>query len=378
MPDALYSSPAEPVAYLQLDLQYEPQPTDRVRQSWAMTFSRQRRISVCAKRILARVMEQICEDDMQLRAYYQLRAAAVVESTSLSPVTAFTFVHEALYELASVKWEFEDLAGGEWYVRHLLDTTQERRVGIKDGIITLILNPQLAPYFVQIAGQYSTYKLTDYMGLHSWYSMRFFEILSAFRDTGWWEVSLEEYRTFMDCAGELDKYGRPKTDKAGQPVRKHANTKDLIRKTVLTAQQELAHTPCAFDYTPLYAPNQGQRGRPRIVGLRFDLRQGRPATLPAAWLADAAAGPVISQLRAFRVSDHHLALYLKALGLPAARKLVREWQLKENGPQRIDDKARYCNAVFGRAGRLALAQQRAEVLQARQQLPPGLFGPALA
>ncbi|HLK96434.1 MAG TPA: replication initiation protein [Hymenobacter sp.] len=57
-------------------------------------------------------------------------------------------------------------------------------MGIKDGVITIVLNPELTPYFVKIAGQYSTYKLDSYMRLHTWYAMRFYEILSSFQDSG--------------------------------------------------------------------------------------------------------------------------------------------------------------------------------------------------
>ncbi len=94
---------------LELDLQYEPEALARVKQHWAATFAHQRRISVYGKRIMARVMEQIKEDDLQLRDYYQLRVSSVVEGTDIDTDTAYSFLKKAIYELAHVTWEFESL-----------------------------------------------------------------------------------------------------------------------------------------------------------------------------------------------------------------------------------------------------------------------------
>ena len=357
---------------LELALQYEPEAQNRVKQHWHVTFSRQRKMTVYSKRIMARVMEQIKDDDLQLREFYQLRVSSLVEGTE-NESQQYTLAKKALYELAAVQWEFEDLETNEWYLRHLLDSTKKRRVGIKDGIITILLNPELAPYFIQIAEQqYSTFKLDGYMGLHSWYSMRFFEILSAFRDTGWWEVSIEEYRLLMDCGPELDKFGQPKKDKKGKVKVKLASTKDLIAQTITGAQKELADTPFAFDYRPVLA-TAVKRGRPKIVALRFDLHHRQLTVIPPSWLTDKGAGPVINSLRGFKITDKNIALYLKTITLAGAKKLLREWQLKENSQQKIDDKTKYCNAVFVRVGKQMMADQKAEVLQARKHVQQALF-----
>ena len=367
-PPASHSTPL-----LDLPLQYEPEALGRVRQHLHVTFSRQRKMSVVSKRIMARVLEQIKDDELVLRDYYQVRVSSLAEGTDMTSESAYIFARQALYELARVQWEFEDVDTGEWYVRPLLDGTKERRVGILDGTLTIILNPQLAPYFVNIAGQYSSYKLDGYMGLHTWYSMRLFEILSSFRTTGWWEVGLDEYRQLMDCGPELDKYGQVKKDKAGNPKLKLANPSDLIAKTVLGAQKELQPTPYAFDYRPVYEQQRLSRGRPRIVGLRFELLHKELTTIPPSWLADKDAGAVIASLRGFKITDRNIALYLKALTLAGARKLLREWQLKENGPHRIDDKLKYCNAVFVRVGKQLLDDQKTEALQARKYVQQALF-----
>ena len=354
---------------LELDLQYEPVLTKEVKQSRTVTFSRQQKMSVYGKRILARVMEQITEDDLQLRDVYQFRVASIVTDTPLDVAGAYVHIKPALRELSRTSWEFEDAASLEWNAYPLLSA-----IGMKAGIVSISLNPRLTPFFIKIAGQYSTYKLDAYMGLNSWYAMRFYEILSTFRDTGWWEVSLDDYRMYMDCGPELDKAGKPKKDKTGHLVMKLPGSTDLIKNTVIHSQTELADTPCAFSYRPLYEQDRTSRGRPKIVGLRFELLHKQLTVIPASWLNDREISPVINSLRGFKITDKNIALYLQTLTIPGARKLLREWQLKENSQQKIDDKVKYCNAVLVRVAKQMMADAKAEVLQARSDVKQALLG----
>ena len=48
---------------LLLSLAYAPQHRDLVKQHWNVTFARQVKVSVVAKRIMARVLDQIRDDD---------------------------------------------------------------------------------------------------------------------------------------------------------------------------------------------------------------------------------------------------------------------------------------------------------------------------
>lgn len=357
--------PDPPVA--DFDLTYEPLAGKRaVKQSRLVTFSHQRRISVYSKRILARVLEQITLDDQQLRPCYQLRVSAIVADTTLTEGAARSFVKQALRELALLHWEFEDPQTKEWYIRPLLDCTKEVRLGLCKGIITVVLNPQLTPYFVQISGQYTVYKLDGYMQLRSWYAMRFYEILSTFRDTGWWEVPLAEFRRLMDCGPELDKHGQPVKDKLGNPRLKLSETKDLLKHTVISAQQELAATALAFTYQPLYGERPGP-GRKKIVGLRFDLVNAVPTSIPEHWFKHAETCRIIARLRSFQVSDRNIVTYLPLVRLEGAHKLIREWELKENSGQRINEKVKYCNKVLVQVGKQAQQAQQQLALDQKKE-----------
>ena len=346
---------------LPLGLTYEPKHRDLVKQHWHVTFARQGRMSVTAKRIMARVIDQVRDDDFKLRPFYQFRIVDIITDAGVTKETATKEIQGALRELTAATWEFESLDKSEWYIRHLLDTTiYERPVGYKNGVITILLNPALEPYFVQIA-HYSTYQLNNYMGLKSWYSMRFFEILSAFRDTGVWCPTVEQYRQLMDCSEEKDKRGKVKKNKEGNPKMKYPLTKDLIKYTIAEPSEELAGTNLAFDYQPVYETDRLTRGRKKITGFKFTLKRKQDGKIPEYWLQNTVVSQVVAGLRAWKVTDKNIALYLEDIGTKAAIKLVYDWQLKENTDDRINDRVKYCNAVFVRMGKAAQERLKQEV-----------------
>ena len=339
---------------LELDLKYEPEFRGEVKQHWNVTFAHQKKISVYGKRIMARVIDQIRDNDYKLRDFYQLHVSSIIEGTDIDADTAFSKIKGALYELADVKWEFESIDRKEWYFRHLLDTTKEQRIGYKDGIITILLNPQLAPYLVK-AAHYSKFPLHGYMNLKSWYSMRFFEILAAWQDKGYWEVPVDEYRLYMDCWHDLDKRGQVRMDKKNQPVMKYPNTKLLLDNTMKEPEKELAGTDFEFTYKAIYETDRSGRGRKKIIRFRFELKKGPLLkNIPDSWLENADTGSIIARLREWKVTDANITKYAPILKQEGALELLKAWGDKNRSNRHIDDKLRYCNAAWVRAGKQAL------------------------
>ncbi|SFE87352.1 replication initiation protein [Spirosoma endophyticum] len=345
---------------LPLELTYEPQHSELIKQHWNVTFARQGKMSVAAKRIMARVIDQIRDDDYSLRPYYQFRIGDIITDADVAQDTAYKHIKAALMELIHVTWEFESLDRKAWYVRHLLDSTKEQAVGYQNGVITVLLNPQLEPYFVKIA-HYTKYQISNYMSLRSWYSMRFFEILSAFRDTGVWSPTIEQYRQLMDCWEIKDKSGRIKKNKDGSPKMKYPLTKDLIKYTMSEAIDELASTNLAFTYEPVYETERKSGGRKKITGFKFTIQRKLDGKIPEFWLKNHIVSRVIDNLRAWKVTDKNIATYLEDIGTEAANKLLYSWQLKENSDDRINDRLKYCNAVFVKVGKAAQELLKQEV-----------------
>jgi len=357
---------------LPLGLVYKPQHRNLVKQHWNVTFARQTKVSVAAKRIMARVLDQIRDNDFKMRDYYQLSVAEISDSAGINRENAYREVENALRELANTTWEFKDLAEEKWHIRHLLDTTKEQTVGYENGVITVLLNPQLTPYFIQVA-HYSTYRVASYMKLRSWYSMRFYEILAAFRDTGFWEVGIDEYRQLLDCWYHTDKRGRVLRNKNDEPRLKYPNVNDLIRFTTTEPLSELAETELAFRMEPCYETGRVGRGRRKITGLRFELLNPVITTIPADWFDIPETAATIEKLRQWKISDKNIATYAPVLGKLGVSKLVREWELKDISDKRIDSREKYCNTAFTRAANLILDEQKVEALQVKTELQLGIF-----
>jgi plasmid replication initiation protein len=343
-----------PASLLELDLQYTPEYRGEVKQHWCVTFARQKKISVYSKRILARVIAQIREDDYSLRDYYQLHISAILEGTDVEATTAYAKIKGALRELADVKWEFESIDHKEWYFQHLLDTTKEQRVGYKNGIITILLNPQLTPYLVK-AAHYSQFPLYGYLNLKSWYSMRFFEMLAAWQDKGYWEVSVDDYRQYMDCWHEVDKRGQVVKDKLGKPVMTYPTTPLLIENTIEGALKELTDTDFEFTFIRIYETVRLNKGRKQIVLFRFELKKKKTLTaVTDAWLENYATSNIIRRLRDWQVMDGNITRYAPVLRQGGTLALLQAWERKRRSKHPITDKTNYCNAAFVRAGKQAL------------------------
>ncbi len=334
----------EPTQQLTIPLTTNPTEFKSVvKQHWNVTFARQRKISVYAKRIMALVIAQIQDNDLALKPFYQMHITDIVRESNVNRHTAYKEVKKALKELMVQIWEFEDLASKRYTPKHIVDTTKVIsedgfEYGYDNGTITIVLNPALKPYFLEL-GHYTTYGLLDYMQFRSWYSMRIYEILEAHRDTGKYYVNIDEYRTLMDCN---DKY----------PL-----NKDLINKTLKEPLEELEGTKMAFIYKPVY-PQKKQKGRPPIVALEFTLKKKELKKIPKHWLKDERAKSLIDQLLAFQVTEKNIAKYGGIIPLSEASQMIRAWQIKEQSNKRIDNKRRYCNAVWVRTGKKYAEQSK--------------------
>ena len=317
------------------------------KQHWNMTFARQKRISVCGKRIMARVLSMVKDDHDELLQYRM--HVRDVTSPDMDMTSAYKEVKQAFDELTNLKWLIEDPENREFYYRHLIDTT-DPETGYRDGEITIALNPILKPYFLALA-HYTVFELKFYMHLKSWYSMRLFELLSAFRDTGVWRVPIEEYRQLMDCK---DKY---------------PNVTDLINRTTSEPLEELSSTSLAFEVTPIReTAGPKERGRPAITALEFRLKKVQLKKVPVEWLefSDEYRLVLDKLIHNWKVSEANIVRYAQAITLAGTRKLLQEWELKERSNQRIDDKVKYCNAVWIRVGRQKLKELEQESHQAKE------------
>ncbi len=285
---------------------------------------------------MALVIAQIHENDMALKPYYQMHIKDIVSESNVDRYTAYKEVKKGLKDLMVQIWEFEDIRTNRFAPKHIVDTSKNLaedgfEFGYNNGVITIILNPALKAFFLHL-GHYTTYSLSDYMKFKSWYSMRLYEILEAYKDTGQWFVKIDEYRILMDCQ---NKYPQPK---------------DMIKYTLNEPLQELKGTRMEFEYSLIY-PKEKSRGRPPIVALEFRLKNVELRKIPKHWYEDENNARLIEKLKEFKVSEANIVKYGPYIPMRQTSKMIREWQIKEQSNERIDEFKKYCNAVWVRVGK---------------------------
>ena len=308
------------------------------RQHWNATFSRQKKVSVLAKKIMSAVISQIKRDDVDFKGYYQMHITDFL-SKDQEPSSIYSDVRTAFRELTVMQWEFEDVANNTFEIRNLLNTS-DVRCGYVKGNITIVLNPILKPYFLGLA-HYTTYDLKWYMTFSSWYSMRLFEILSANKDTGVWRVDIDKYRILMDCVGKYK----------GNPVM-------LIKKTTAEPLLELEKTDMAFTFEEITEKVKGAKGRPPIVALEFRLKKVQSNKIPTDIEIPETTQKIIDKLmKKYQVSEANIKKYLRAITTVETRKLLNSWDIKEASSDPIKNKLFYCNKVFVAMGKKAKGEK---------------------
>lgn len=315
-----------------------------VRQHWNATFARQKKVSVLSKKIMSAVMSQIKIDDTDFKGYYQFHISNFINDGQ-TQTSIYSDVKKAFVELTNLQWLFEDLQNKRFAPRNLLNTS-DARCGYDNGIITIVLNPLLKPFFIALA-HYTIYELKWYMTFSNWYSMRLYELLSAYKDTGFYQVDIDTYRDLMDCKNKYKK-------KDGS-----YNDSDLINKTINNSILELERTDMAFTVEVVKDKPVGVRGRKTIVGLIFRLKKVEQKEVPVAWkIAPRNQKVYEKMISKYKISEANLVKYFDVIGPEEVLKLLNNWDLKESSADPIKDKVKYCNKVFVALGKKGMENQK--------------------
>lgn len=331
----------------------EKQFKEDVKQHWNITFSRQGKISVFGKRIMALVLTQIQENDNKLKPYYQMDVSDVMKAGETGSKSAYEHAKTALDELARQIWSIEDIDNKIYRPKQLINTSALEKkegfeYGYKNGVITIVLNPALEPYFVQMS-HYSRYELNNYMKFKSWYSMRLWEILSAYRDKPKYHVSIDDYRKYMGCE------------------KKYPKVRDLILKTTAEPLEELKGTDLEFKVDSVLAKYHG-KGRPPVVGLEFTILKPRPVKTDLEQLKEFSnpngkhpdhEALVLDLHQKWKVTAACLIKYLPIIKMEKAKEIRRQFEMMESigSKRKIDNKERYCTSVIKKAADAVLESE---------------------
>lgn len=79
-----------------------------------------------------------------------------------------------------------------------------------EGWVELYWWPPLLPHLTGLKKNFTSYQLGQASALRSIYSWRLLELLTRFEDTGWLEVSVEDFCVSMDAPASLSDFGQVK------------------------------------------------------------------------------------------------------------------------------------------------------------------------
>ncbi|UOR00128.1 hypothetical protein MUN81_22335 (plasmid) [Hymenobacter sp. 5317J-9] len=131
-----------------LRLAYEQADFKMVRTHWNKNFVRKFPPGEPVHFLMARVLHQIRTDGYVIRDHYVF---PLEEVTTPGENTPDEQIYCALHQLDAVRFSFEMAALKQYYVHRLLDDTQERRIGCVEGLVTMLFNPELHNYLLNVA-----------------------------------------------------------------------------------------------------------------------------------------------------------------------------------------------------------------------------------
>ena len=68
--------------------------------------------------------------------------------------------------------------------------------------VKLVFNKYLKPYLLELAGQFTSYQLSNTLLMKSKYSIRIYEILKSYEAIGMYKTEIEAFKEILDCAGD--------------------------------------------------------------------------------------------------------------------------------------------------------------------------------
>lgn len=117
--------------------------------------------------------------------------------------------YEALREAANNLYQ-RDIRRIEGKVQRNTRWVYEAEYREGEGRISLGFSPKIAPYLTLLHKKFTSYNIRAVEGLKSVYSIRLFEMLMQFKDTGVFVISVDDFRDRLDLGDKYDRFANLK------------------------------------------------------------------------------------------------------------------------------------------------------------------------
>lgn len=124
-----------------------------------------------------------------------------------------------------------------------------------EGMVKLGFSPEITPYLTMLHKRFTSYRLSDVAELGSAYSVRLFEMLAQFQETGLLRIKVDDFKERLQLEGKYGRFANLKArvinpatkeltektsvDVSWTPIKKGRNVETLEFKFKEKAQQRL-------------------------------------------------------------------------------------------------------------------------------------------
>ena len=263
------------------------------------------------QRLILSAISQIPKGvEVQDEEVYTVEVSDFIEM-GVHPKTAYREMREAaerLYERSIVLKVGDDVLKTRW--------VQDMGVGTGEGMIKLAqslgLQPtkmpnnqhfvvlrfskSILPYLSNLSANFTQYLKQDIAGLSSSYSIRFFELLMQFKDTGFRKITIEDLREFLDLG---DKYPATKDLKV-RVIETAVN--EINEKTKINVEYKLVKTGKKFTHLELKFKLKAQANKTaQPVGKTIDMIESEKKNpLALSWQIKGLSDGQINKLAKFK------------------------------------------------------------------------------
>ena len=178
-------------------------------------------LSVDAKKLLLSIILHIQPDNKIQITRKEIMQEIGIDLKNLNPKHREAIIEELMTKIITIR--DKDNPNNNWVKMQLLMLTK-----YEDGLLTTSIYPELFPYFKEAQERlFTRFNIQNIKPLTSIHAIRMYELAKQFDDTGWREISLEEFRRMMKIE---DKYKQVKDLKKRvlEPAKRQINERTDI------------------------------------------------------------------------------------------------------------------------------------------------------
>lgn len=171
-------------------------------------------------------------------------AEFVEQFPDVNPDIAYVQVQNAIRKISSRWMTLEDNERVKREVAFVTDRTYFK----KEGRFQIVFHEKLLPYIADIKRDYTKYQLEHIGALNSTNTIRLYELLARFKDTGWRTISVDELKEKLQIADKYPRYNSL-NERVLTPAVKEINEKSDLLVSFGTEKRGRKITALKFSIT---------------------------------------------------------------------------------------------------------------------------------